>query len=79
MFVADTHAVVWYLSKDRRLSPKVSEIFHSSEKGKFIIIISTIVLAEILYLAEKKKLIFSAPLLTKDKEIIKSKTVKTIW
>lgn len=54
-FIADTHALAWYLTNDVQLGKKAKEIFESAEKGETIILIPTIVLAELLYIIEKKR------------------------
>lgn len=50
-FVTDTHPLVWKMSDDPKLSEKVKRIF--SEEYIFI---PCIVLFELLYLVEKKKI-----------------------
>ena len=55
-FLVDTHTFVWFLTEDKKLSKKVSEILQMAEKGEETIIIPTIVLAEIMYICEKKKI-----------------------
>jgi PIN domain nuclease of toxin-antitoxin system len=47
--VADSHALFWYLSKNRKLSKKAKETLYDSSR----IIVSTIVLLELLYLLQK--------------------------
>lgn len=53
-YVADTHALIWFLTNDEQLGSKAREIFEITEKGEEIIIISAISLLEIMYLCEKK-------------------------
>ena len=53
-FVTDTHSFIWYMAEDKRLGKLAEEKFNLAEKGKAIILIPTIVLAEILYILEKK-------------------------
>lgn len=48
--------MVWFLTEDSSLSVKAKSIFEDTEKGNSLIIISTIVLGELLYLCEKKKI-----------------------
>lgn len=55
LHVADTHALFWYLTASPRLSSKIEEIFDFAEKGQGIIVIPSIVLAELLRILEKKK------------------------
>ena len=54
-FVVDTHAILWFLIKDKRLSYKAHSILVQAEQGQVEILISTIVLAELLYICEKAK------------------------
>jgi PIN domain nuclease of toxin-antitoxin system len=54
--VADTHATVWYLYGDRRLSPRArSTIDEAAVAGKQIAV-SAITLAELVYLVEKGRI-----------------------
>ncbi|MBI2499685.1 PIN domain-containing protein [Candidatus Woesearchaeota archaeon] len=55
IYVTDTHSLVWFLTGDNNLSAKAKSVFEDTEKGNSLIIIPTIVLAELLYLCEKKK------------------------
>ena len=125
MYVADTHAWVYYLLN--RLPNTSNNIFASVENGNDVIFVPTIALSECIHLIGKKKIILTyeglfsrfdesnnfivaplnlditkhvseinlkelhdriivataeflnATLITKDKEIIKSGIVKTIW
>ena len=56
-FVTDTHSLIFYLSEDAdELLPKrVAKVFSESEKGKHIINIPIVVLTEIVYLVECKR------------------------
>ncbi len=54
-YVVDTMAVVLRLEK-RRLSQKVKAIFEEVEKGKVTLLIPAMVLAEIGYLSERKRI-----------------------
>ena len=56
LYVADTRGIVWFLSDNPQLSEKAKNIFEETEQGKNIIVIPTIVLAELLYLCERKKM-----------------------
>jgi len=55
-YVTDTHALIWHLQGQTKLSSKVSSIFSRADNGQAIIIIPTIVLVEMIYLAEKKRI-----------------------
>lgn len=54
-YTTDTHSLIWYLTEDKKLSKKALAIFNEAEKGEAIIIIPAIVLAEMIYICEKKK------------------------
>src|SRR3989338_6806001 len=54
-YVADTHSLIWYLSEDKRLGSNALQIFMMADKGEETIIIPTIVLAELIYICERKK------------------------
>ena len=56
LYIADTHSLIWFLTDSGNLSKRAKGVFDGVEKGKDIIIIPTIVLAELLYLCEKKKI-----------------------
>ena len=57
-WVVDTHSLVWYFTKDKRLSKRVKEIIQKGEKGREEIILPSIVLLETIAIAEKKKIKF---------------------
>ncbi len=52
-YIADTHALLWYLTDDNRLSEDANLIFEETEKGEHLIIVPTIVLVESLDVIEK--------------------------
>ena len=52
-FVTDTHPLLWHMTDDPRLSLKVKRIFDED-----YIFIPCIVFFELLYLVEKKKIIY---------------------
>lgn len=54
--VVDTHALIWYLSGDRRLSNSALQFLGQIANEGNQIAISTISLVEIIYLAEKGRL-----------------------
>lgn len=54
MYVTDTHPWLWFLSSDQRLSKKAESIFDSAERSKETIVIPSIVIAESIYIANKK-------------------------
>ena len=53
--VADTHAVIWYLLQDLRLSDKARRFIDDAATAGNQIMISPITLAEIVYLVEKNR------------------------
>jgi PIN domain nuclease of toxin-antitoxin system len=58
--VADTHAALWYLFGDPRLSAPAKAFIDQAAGSGRKVVLSVISLAEILYLIEKNRLPFSA-------------------
>jgi PIN domain nuclease of toxin-antitoxin system len=58
--VADTHAALWYLLKNPRLSVTARQFMDNAADAGFDIVLSPISLAEIVYLVEKNRLPASA-------------------
>lgn len=56
--VADTHALLWWFTGSRKISPKASQVFEECEKGNCIIFIPIIVMAEALSIFDKKRISF---------------------
>jgi PIN domain nuclease of toxin-antitoxin system len=54
-FVADTHAVIWYLAKDKRLSRKARAAFLKSKAGYGHVVIPSIVLVESIFLVQRRR------------------------
>lgn len=54
VYIADTHALIWFLTDSKKLGPNAQELFKKAELGETIIIISTISLMEILYICKKE-------------------------
>lgn len=54
--VTDTHALIWYLENDARLSSAASALFDACDRGLSIVYIPTICLVEIVYLQEKGRI-----------------------
>ena len=54
-FVTDTHSLVWYFTEDSRLSQKGMEAFERAV-NEGLIIIPTVVLAEIMFIAKKGRI-----------------------
>jgi PIN domain nuclease of toxin-antitoxin system len=55
-YVADTHPLHWHLTGDSRLSPTVRRLFTEADAGLHRIHVPSIILVEMVYLAEKGKL-----------------------
>ena len=64
-YIADTHALLWYLTDDKRLSKAVNVIFEETERGEHLIIVPTIVLVESLDVIEKKRVEYDFDLVLK--------------
>ncbi len=60
-YVADTHALFWYLTASPRLGSAAKEAFDEGARGEALIYVPAIVLAELFFLNEKagRPLIFS--------------------
>jgi PIN domain nuclease of toxin-antitoxin system len=58
--VADTHAALWYLFADHRLSATAKAGFDAAARSRRKIAVSVISLAEVVYLVEKGRLPASA-------------------
>jgi PIN domain nuclease of toxin-antitoxin system len=54
--VADTHAVIWYIFADRRLSETARAIFEKAAVEGNQVAFSSITLAEIVYLSERGRI-----------------------
>ena len=54
--VADTHTALWYLFADGRLSAAAKDFINRSAAARQKIAISSISLAEVIYLTEKNRL-----------------------
>ena len=52
-FVSDAHALAWYLTGDSRLGPRAAQVFRDCAAGNDVIIVPSIVLAELMYVAER--------------------------
>lgn len=57
-YVTDTHSLVWYFTNDGRLSSKALQSFQSSV-NEGTIFIPAVVLAEIMYIADKGRIVLS--------------------
>lgn len=61
IYVADTHAVVWYLLDAPELSAPAKAAFEAAAASGDTIFVTTITLVEIIYLAEKGRLPIDMP------------------
>ncbi len=57
-YIIDTHSLVWYFTKDKRLSKKAKDILQKAEQDKNQIIVPVIVLLEAIDIQQKKKIQF---------------------
>ena len=55
-YVADTHALLWHVLSDQRLSLTARTIFADADSGVHQILIPSIVLIEAVYLAERRRI-----------------------
>jgi PIN domain nuclease of toxin-antitoxin system len=55
VYVIDTHALIWYFEDSPKLSPAARLAFEEIEKGNAFGVVPTIVLAELVHLADNKK------------------------
>ena len=56
--VSDTHALLWYLTNDKKLSNRARKFFDKVDTGELTLVISAIVLLECLDIFEKKKVVY---------------------
>jgi predicted nucleic acid-binding protein len=55
VYTVDAHILVWFITDDARLSKRAKRILEKAEDAEVEVLIPTIVLAEITYIAQKKK------------------------
>lgn len=55
-YVADTHAIIWHISNDRRLSDTARTVFNLADSGLNQIMVPSIVLVEIVHLIERNRI-----------------------
>ncbi len=58
LYAADTHALAWYWSGSARLSPAAREILDGAMRSLHEIVVSPLVLAELVIIAEKQRVVF---------------------
>ena len=56
----DTHAAIWYLNADRRLSDRAKRFIDASARDGLSVLVSPIALVEVIYLCEKGRLPWGA-------------------
>jgi PIN domain nuclease of toxin-antitoxin system len=54
--VSDTHALIWYVEADPRLSPAAKAIFDAASAAGDLVAVSSISLVEMVYLGEKGRI-----------------------
>ncbi len=55
IYVLDTHALLWYLTGNKRLGTRAANIFDAADRGETQLIVSAIVLAELYHLNQKRE------------------------
>ena len=55
-YIADTHALIWYLEDKATLGPAASAAFDACDRGEATIYIPTICQVELIYLQEKGRI-----------------------
>jgi len=55
-YVADTHAFLWHMARDKRLGRAAGEILELAERGDAVIVLPAIVVAECLMVIQRKGL-----------------------
>lgn len=56
-FVTDTHSLVWHITDDPKLSIRAKEIFQKVDNFQDYICIPCVVIFELLYLIERKRIV----------------------
>jgi len=55
-YVADTHSILWYLAKDRRLSRRAQSAFQAAKNDRAQILVPSIVLVEAIFLMQRQRI-----------------------
>jgi len=55
IYVLDTHALLWHLVADKKLSTRATNIFDAADRGETQLVVSVIVLAELYHLNQKRQ------------------------
>ncbi|MFQ5795541.1 MAG: type II toxin-antitoxin system VapC family toxin [Candidatus Bipolaricaulia bacterium] len=56
IYVADAHSLGWFIAKDKKLSQQAREILRQGEIAEVEVLIPTIVLAELHYITQQKRI-----------------------
>jgi PIN domain nuclease of toxin-antitoxin system len=56
LYVLDTHALIWYLRQDPKLGVQAKAVFEAAERHQTILIVPSIVVAELYYANAKHHL-----------------------
>jgi predicted nucleic acid-binding protein len=57
-FVVDAHALAWFVSEDPKISETARVILRKAENSEVEVLVPTMILAELLYVAQKKRILF---------------------
>ena len=55
IYVVDAHSLIWFITGSSKLPQKAAQILEKAENAEVEALIPTIVLAEITYIAQKKR------------------------
>lgn len=55
VYVVDTHALIWYLTNDKKLGKQAAAVFAAAERGETRLVVSAVVVAEMYYANKKNK------------------------
>ena len=55
-YTVDTHALIWFITEDDRLGEKAKDVLLEADRGEACVIVPCIVLAECLYIFERRDL-----------------------
>jgi PIN domain nuclease of toxin-antitoxin system len=55
-YIADTHSILWYLAKDRRLSRRARSVFQAAKNDRAQILVPSIVLVEAIFLMQRRRI-----------------------
>ena len=54
-YIADTHSFAWFITADTKLSKRAHRILEQAEEAVVEVLIPTVVLAEMTYIAQRKR------------------------